>query len=82
MTTIIHICCCCNVCKSNLLYICCDVIALNFLDTYVLYVYINNVNITTTIINHQINVNIILLITCLFLIMINIIGYTGNHIQK
>ena len=46
MTNINHICCCCNVCKMNLLYIRCDVITINFLDTYVLNLYINNVNIT------------------------------------
>ena len=79
MTNINHICCCCNVCEMNLLYIRCDVITLNFLDTYVLYVYINNVNITTTIINYQINVNLIFLITCLFLNMITCVSNNVNH---
>ena len=79
MTNINHICCCCNVCEMKLLYIHCDFITLNFLNTYVLYVYINNVNITTTIINHQINVNINLLITCLFLNMSTCVSNNVNH---
>ena len=79
MTNINHICCCCNVCEMKLLYIHCDFITLNFLNTYVLYVYINNVNITRTLIHYQINVYMIFFITCLFLNMMTCLSNNVYH---
>ena len=63
----------------KLLYIHCDFITLNFLNTYVLYVYINNVNITRTLIHYQINVYMIFFITCLFLNMITCVSNNVYH---